>query len=269
MQRRDFLKATTGAILLANTSPLFSEDLNDKDEHIKDSIIVDGDTSKDFILDKRGYQDLLTINKKLKTLRSIVGYGNFNLVGVDEAIYYAKTYSKIGKFSKEELEFLEELFYHSASAYGFYGTKVLTNFSDKINKKETIKIPRTGHYLFKGKPVETYEKIKKEIGKDKIILTSGVRGIIKQTQLFTSKAVQTKGNFSQASRSLAPPGYSYHGIGDFDIGKVGYGYRNFTADFAKTDEYKRLMDLGYITIRYPIKNPYGVRFEPWHIKVHS
>jgi LAS superfamily LD-carboxypeptidase LdcB len=27
------------------------------------------------------------------------------------------------------------------------------------------------------------------------------------------------------------------------------------------------MDLGYIKIRYPKGNPFGVRFEPWHIKV--
>jgi len=269
MQRRKFLKATGSALLYLNSSPVFSEDLSISDEYIKDSIATEAGIEKDFVLDDDGYKNLKNINKKLKNLRSIVGYGNFNLLGIDEAIYFAKRYSKIGKFSKQELNFLEELFYHSASSYGFYGEKVLTNISDKIAKKETIKIPKTGHYLFKGKPVEVYEKIKKEIGENKIILTSGVRGIIKQTQLFTAKAVQKKGNFSQASRSLAPPGYSYHGIGDFDIGKVGYGYRNFTADFAKTDEYKRLMDLGYITIRYPLKNPYGVRFEPWHIKVYS
>ena len=145
--------------------------------------------------------------------------------------------------------------------------KVLTEVDININKKETIKVPRTGHYLFKGKPVEMYEKIRRDVGKENVILTSGVRGIVKQTQLFLSKIVETKGNVSLASRSLAPPGHSYHGVSDFDIGKVGFGYRNFTEDFAKTDEFNRLMELGFITIRYPIENPYGVRFEPWHIKV--
>ncbi|HKI73197.1 MAG TPA: D-alanyl-D-alanine carboxypeptidase family protein, partial [Pseudomonadales bacterium] len=79
--------------------------------------------------------------------------------------------------------------------------------------------------------------------------------------------IQAKGNLSRASRSLAPPGHSYHGVGDFDVGKVGYGLRNFTSDFARTDEYKSLLELGYVTMRYPQYNLMGVRYEPWHIKV--
>jgi zinc D-Ala-D-Ala carboxypeptidase len=138
--------------------------------------------------------------------------------------------------------------------------------TDAISTKDTSKIPYTGHYLFKGKPQEMYKEIHNIIG-DSIILTSGARSIVKQMYLFVNKCVRTKENLSIASHSLAPPGYSYHGIGDFDVGKVGYGYRNFTADFAKTDEYKKLMDLGYIKIRYTQDNPCGVRYEPWHIKV--
>ncbi len=44
-----------------------------------------------------------------------------------------------------------------------------------------------------------------------------------------------------ASRSIAPVGYSYHGIGDFDVGIKGWGFENFTDKFATTDEYSRLM----------------------------
>ena len=102
---------------------------------------------------------------------------------------------------------------------------------------------------------------------DTVVLTSGVRGVAKQMYLFVNKAVDTGGNLSMASRSLAPPGYSFHGAGDFDVGKKGFGYRNFTEDFARTDEYKKLRDLGYIDIRYPMGNLYGVRYEPWHVKV--
>ncbi len=88
-------------------------------------------------------------------------------------------------------------------------------------------------------------------------------------QLFVDKAVTTDGNLSQASRSLAPPGYSYHAIGDFDIGKIGAGLDNFNEAFADTDEYKRLVDLGYADIRYTPTNPFGVRHEPWHIKMKA
>ena len=101
------------------------------------------------------------------------------------------------------------------------------------------------------------------------VLTSGVRSIIKQTLLFLNKAKKTRGNLSMASRSLAPPGFSYHGIGDFDIGQAGYGISNFTERFATTKVYKRLYKLGYTKFRYNKNNLLGVRFEPWHIKVKS
>jgi RNA-binding protein YhbY len=268
LDRRVFLKAAGSAIVcVASTPSLFAGNLTTNDEFIKDSILVSNLTKKDFSLNASEFTDLTKINRQLKEIRRIVGYGNFNLIGIDEAILYARRYSRIGKLSKKELDILEKLFYHSASDYGFYGEKVLQNISDNIKKKETIKVPHTGHYLFKDKSVHLYEKIKREIGAENISLTSGVRGVVKQTQLFVSKIINTKGNVSLASRSLAPPGYSYHGIGDFDIGKVGFGYRNFTEDFAKTDEFKKLMDLGYISIRYPLDNQFGVRFEPWHIKV--
>lgn len=91
--------------------------------------------------------------------------------------------------------------------------------------------------------------------------------MVKQMHLFLAKTEQSAGNFSKASRSLAPPGYSYHAVGDFDVGKVGFGYRNFTDDFADTDVYKRLQDLGFVEIRYTTDNNFGVRYEPWHIQV--
>jgi D-alanyl-D-alanine carboxypeptidase len=51
------------------------------------------------------------------------------------------------------------------------------------------------------------------------------------------------------------------------VGKVGFGLKNFTEEFAQTAEFKRLLDLGYIGMRYPKENLLGVRYEPWHIKV--
>jgi len=100
-----------------------------------------------------------------------------------------------------------------------------------------------------------------------VVLTSGVRSVIKQFMLFLTKAYHHDGNLSLASRSLAPPGYSYHGVGDFDVGQIGFGVDNFTARFVETDVFQRLADLGYIDLRYQQDNPWGVRFEPWHIKI--
>ena len=47
--------------------------------------------------------------------------------------------------------------------------------------------------------------------------------MVKQMHLFLAKPRQSNGNLSKASSSLAPPGYSFHGIGDFDVGKIGLG----------------------------------------------
>ena len=88
-----------------------------------------------------------------------------------------------------------------------------------------------------------------------------------QLHLFLAKTFQSDGNLSRASRSLAPPGYSFHNAGDFDVGKNGLGEMNFTADFSHTDEFKRLINLGYVDIRYTDSNQLGVRYEPWHIKL--
>ena len=165
-----------------------------------------------------------------------------------------------------ELELLDEIFETDARLYGFYGDKVLAEQTFRFAMRDVEKIANTGHYLLHGEPLERYERIRKDLG-ESVFLTSGVRGIVKQYQLFLSKAVTTNGNLSQASRSLAPPGYSYHAIGDFDVGRVGFGLKNFTEDFAETPEYRKLIDLGYVDIRYTETNPYGVRHEPWHIKI--
>jgi len=65
---------------------------------------------------------------------------------------------------------------------------------------------------------------------------------------------------------LAGASHSYHAVGDFDVDKKNFGEKYFTGEFALTYDFKRLLNLGYLNIRYPQNNPYGVRYEPWHIK---
>jgi hypothetical protein len=209
---------------------------------------------------------LTNLHQKLQRIQRTVGYGKFNVLSFDEAISVAKAYKNVGHFTKAELALFEKLFFTDASAYGFYGPKVITNLTTSINEKDIIKVKHTGHYLFKEDALAKYEAIQKDMG-DQVILTSGIRGIVKQMYLFLNKTMETKGNLTLAAHSLAPVGYSFHGNGDFDVGKKGFGYRNFTDDFAKTQEFETLMKLGYIDIRYTTINEFGVRFEPWHIKV--
>ena len=220
----------------------------------------------DVFLGKHRFQILKSSLIRCGRIQKTVGFGNFYLLSFDEAIQVAKRYASVGAFSREELDFMEQMFYERAVMYGFYGDKPLKNLTDQIPKGKVVKVPYTGNHLYRGKPLEMYMYLRRKVG-DKLILTSGVRSVIKQFMLFLSKAYQGDGNLSRASRSLAPPGYSYHGIGDFDVGQVSYGQYNFTEKFVESDVFKQLSDLGYLSLRYPRDNMTGVRYEPWHVKV--
>lgn len=203
---------------------------------------------------------------RLRRLQGYVGHGNFNLIGWDQSLKIARNHEQVGAFTVAELDLIEEIFSTNAQELGFYGEKVVTKLSATIPQKHVVKIPGTGHFLFKGPATDTYLKIQRDLG-DSVLLTSGIRSVVKQVYLFLAKVESVDGNLSLASYSLAPPGHSYHAIGDFDVGKKGFGLKNFSAEFAETDEFKRLIDLGYLDIRYTHKNPFGVRYEPWHIKI--
>lgn len=222
--------------------------------------------SEDVFLNARKRLISQNILKKILKVQRVIGFANFNLISFDEMLNYSRRFPQIGRFTKTEIALIDELFFYDANEYGFHGNKVITDLTSKINKKETVKIAGSGHYLFQGDALTKYKHLKKDVGPD-LILTSGVRSVVKQLQLFLAKLESSKGNLSLASRSLAPPGHSYHGIGDFDIGKKGFGKLNFTSRFANTDEYKKLIKLEYVDIRYTKNNTVGVRYEPWHIKV--
>lgn len=283
-KRRNVLKVGAASLIAGSTGILLIESgriveqknnkvqphYSEHEEEVKDNLNKVKDFDKNFSDDI-----LLTTEKKVvfqSTLERIlrvkktIGYANFNLISFDDMLLYAHRYPAIGRFSKEELVLIDEMFFYDANKYGFHGSKVIKELTSKINKKETVKISGSGHYLFKGDAVKKFKQLKKDVGPD-LVLTSGVRSIVKQLQLFLSKLATSDGNLSLASRSLAPPGHSYHGIGDFDVGKKNFGRLNFTSKFAQTEEYKRLIELKYIDLRYTKDNQVGVRYEPWHIKV--
>ncbi len=221
---------------------------------------------EDVFLPEAERKILLRVYARLSRVQAVVGHGNFNVISFDETLRYAREFPSIAAFPPAEISFLDGLFSDNARRFGFFGEKVTPSITASIDKRDRRKIPYTGHFLFRGDAEAQYLRIKSDLG-DSIVLTSGIRSVVKQTYLFLAKTITADGNLSLASRSLAPPGHSYHGIGDFDVGKVGYGVRNFTADFADTDEFSRLVDLGYVDMRYPLHNLLGVRYEPWHIKV--
>lgn len=245
MRRRDFL-------LLTALSPAIAQD------YLK--------IQNDVYLDKYDIQTLRLIDNRLYRLKKFVGFAHFNYLSFDKALFYARNYSSIGRFSQNEIKLIEKLFYITPSEFGFYGEKTVTNISQKIRKKDIKKIPYSGHYVYKGKPLDDYNRIIKDVGSD-LILTSGVRNVIKQLSLYVSKIRQQNGNLTKASKIIAPPAYTYHAISDFDVGKKGWGGKNFTSAFARTKEFNKMRKLDYISIRYTINNKDGVRYEPWHVKV--
>ncbi len=222
--------------------------------------------SSDVYLSRDEFRVLSSVNARFKRLKRYVGFGNFNLISFSSALYYGRNYSRIGAFTKEEIALIDRLFSENPNDYGFYGHKTCLNLNNKISKSDVVKIPRTGHYLFKGKPEEDYRNLVEDVG-DTLILTSGVRNVVKQLSLYVNKIYNTGGNMTQATNSIAPPSYSYHTISDFDVGKIGWGHKNFTADFASTDEFLMMTQLEYIGMRYTMNNRDGVRFEPWHVEV--
>lgn len=280
MQRREIFKGFALALGVMATRPLgasFSEHTSedaslppvdpDLQKRMQEKIEnFDTDFSDDVYLTPEKFKLLKQVQSRLARAQETIGFARFNLISFDELLKSAANLSQIGLFTTEEMTFIEEIFFFDARKYGFYGEKVTDKLTARFDEKDAVKIPGSGHYIFKGRPQALYQEIVRDVGSE-IVLTSGIRSVVKQLHLFLSKAIACQGNLSRASRSLAPPGHSYHGISDFDVGKLGWGYRNFTDHFAKSDVFKRLIDLGYVDIRYTPNNSFGVRFEPWHIKV--
>ncbi|MDX2446307.1 MAG: M15 family metallopeptidase [Desulfobacterales bacterium] len=223
-------------------------------------------STHDIRLPKSDWPVFLTSLDRFSRIQATVGFGNFCILGFDQSLRIAKNYAKVGAFTRQEIEFIDKLFNTDAGVYGFLGKKTFHSMSDTIAASKIKKTPGTGNYLFNGLPQQLYHKISHDIG-DQVVLTAGIRGMAKQFYLFLRKVKQTQGNLSLASRSIAPPGYSFHGVSDFDVGQVGFGAANFTTRFSNTKVYKKMTQLGYIDFRYPQNNRLGVRFEPWHIKV--
>lgn len=273
MDRRTFLK-TFSAVFLASGLPAAgivgafeasasSENYPPEAMHgSRPSLKAAGDV----MLPRDAWPTLQTSLDRFSRIQALVGFGNFCLLGFDDSLRVAGNHANIGAFTPREIVFLDALFHTDASIYGFLGEKTFPNLSDTIAESRIQKIPGTGNYLFKGRSTQIFHKISHDIG-DRVVLTAGIRGMAKQFYLFLGKVKKTGGNLSLASRSIAPPGYSYHGVSDFDVGQAGFGIANFTIRFSRTSVYEEMTQLDYIVLRYPQNNRLGVQFEPWHVQV--
>jgi len=279
MNRRTLIKTLCAALLAGQLPEAVARaaaaavprrgDLNDASlkDYLHKMRNFDRPHKDDIHLEARLVPVMNSTTGRLRRVEEVVGYGNFHLLGFDEMLKVGQDNSYVGAFRREETEFLDMLFHRDAADYGFVDVKPLPKLTDAINTKYIEKVPESGHFLYRGRPVRMYQQIRRELG-DKVILTSGIRSIVKQFLLFLDKAQRNDGNLSLASRSLAPPGYSFHSVGDFDVGQVNFGAANFTEQFTSTPVYRDLLERGYATLRYEKDNRLGVRFEPWHIKLN-
>lgn len=282
MNRRDFIRiaALTGLGLglssrqalaqLAMLTPLDTAAVHDArlQDYLDKMRNFERPHPDDVFVDAGEFPLLQSCAERLGRLELVVGYGFFHLLSFDDALSYGRNYERVGVFTKPEIAFMEKIFYVDARSYGFLDDKPLKNLTHAVSRSQVVRIASTGNYLHRGDSFDAYQKIKKSVG-NRVELTSGIRSIIKQYRLFLNKAYENGGNFSLASRQVAPPGYSYHGFNDFDLGQAGFGDLNFTECFTSTDAYRRMADLGYLNLRYPRDNLLGVRYEPWHIMVSN
>ena len=203
---------------------------------------------------------------RITRVQRTVGHGNFNLLDFDHMLRVGRDYSAVGRFTASEIACMEQLFHFDARRYGFFGEPIFSRLAAGVARRELVGIGGYGQRLLHGAAQARFQRMRARAG-DALVLTSGVRSLVKQIHLFLAKAERVDGNLSRASRSLAPPGYSYHAVGDFDVGERGLGAGNFTLAFARTATYRRLLDAGALPMRYPRGNRLGVRFEPWHVRV--
>lgn len=272
MDRRDFLEFSSKLTGIILTDLLIPNEIfaNENDYYEKISLIEPNRKWYNQFISDSEKKVIDSVLYKLEKSRDYLGYKRFNYANFDD-IFRAR------HFNRTEKKYLEDLFEFDAKYYGWEGDKQLLEINNKMSKKNLLNIKTnvrghtrdTGHYLFKDiTPIydDLIRKIKAEDRTTHPILTSGVRNVPKQAYLFLNKTRRVKYNKKLASFSLAPPGYSYHGVGDLDIGKYGYSWKNFTKSFVKTKEFAALEKTGF-KIRYDQNNQLGVRFEPWHIRI--
>lgn len=198
---------------------------------------------------------------RLGQAQSSIGHGRFNLASFDDVRAALGKHAPLS--SREENEFAA-LFALDARRIGFLGPRVVQQLSAALPLDQLQAVPPTGQHVFPA-AFELFMRARKVVG-EQLIVTSGARGVPKQMLVFINSALHG-GMIARPVHSVAPPGYSYHAVGDIDVGDRRLGGVNFTEAFANSPTYKTLAALAYIHFRYPRHNPYGVQFEPWHLQI--
>ena len=206
---------------------------------------------------------LRVMGARLTRIEAKIGHGNFNLSSFDDVRKAARS-PGIGALTVHEEAEFEALFALDARRIGFLGPRVTHSLSAALPIAGLLAVAGTGQHVF-PEALAVYERARRAVG-TQLIVTSGARGVPKQMLVFINSTLRS-GVIARTVHSVAPPGYSYHAVGDIDVGDRHLGGVNFTAAFANSATYKKIAALDFIHFRYPIHNTFGVQFEPWHLQI--
>jgi hypothetical protein len=201
------------------------------------------------------------IARRLEAVQRVIGHGRFNLVSFDD-VRAAAPHTPGGPISAAESAEFEALLDLDARRIGFLGKRVVSDLAYRL-PSNLVDVGRGQHVFPEADAL--FRRARAAVG-ERLIVTSGARGVPKQMHVFIRSALRA-GLVARRVHSVAPPGYSYHAVGDIDVGDRELGGVNFTEEFARSETYRRLAALPYIRFRYPPGNPFGVQFEPWHLEV--
>ena len=155
MKRRDLIKALgLGCIGVGIAPELLAKSLNRNSYAFAMKNVDDG--LKDYLHKIQNFnephQDDVQIESNLiktfestvlrmRRLQKLVGHGNFHILSFQDGLAFARNYPDVGKFTKAELQFMEVVFYEDGERYGFFGQKPLKEITNKVKRKDVIKIP--------------------------------------------------------------------------------------------------------------------------------
>ncbi len=207
---------------------------------------------------------LRSLAARLNDVQNVIGQGRFNLVSFADVRAAARQTAQ-GALTAAEESSCRELFHLDARRIGFLGARVVRDMNYALPQAELLRVDG-GQHLFPAASA-LFARARAAVG-PQLIVTSGARGVPKQMLVFLRSALRA-GIIARPVHSVAPPGYSYHAVGDMDVGDRALGGANFTAAFANSATYRKLIALPYVRLRYPRNNALGVSFEPWHLQVYE
>ena len=207
---------------------------------------------------------LRALAMRLESVQRVIGQGRFNLVSFADVRAAAKRTPQ-GALTAVEESTCSELFHLDARRIGFLGARVVRDMNYALPQAQLVRVGG-GQHLFPAANA-LFDRARVAVS-PQLIVTSGARGVPKQMLVFLRSALRA-GIIARHVHTVAPPGYSYHAVGDMDVGDRALGGANFTEAFANSSTYRKLIALPYVRLRYPRNNALGVSFEPWHLQVYE